>query len=164
MGEIAPENQTSRPPIDRLYSKWTVLRVSRAARMYPMNWSAWAPSNTSRSVLPSSSVAGRYRSEGFVGAILTYRPSASSARIPSLIAANNASSSASASRARGAAGFEVVLPGHQYSPGTSPGQLPQRRGGLVQHQPVQPQLAHRLHKLREVDGLPDVAVRAQPVA
>ncbi len=71
MGEIAPENQTSRPRIDRLYSKWTVVRVSSAVRMYSMNWSACAPSNTSRNVLPSSSAAGRYSRDGLVGAILT---------------------------------------------------------------------------------------------
>src|SRR5712691_10405320 len=59
VGQIAPENQTSRPPIDRLYSKWTVVRVSRAVRMYSMYCSAWTPSNTSRSVLPSSSEIGR---------------------------------------------------------------------------------------------------------
>src|SRR5439155_1377337 len=35
---------------------------------------------------------------------------------------------------------------------------------LVQHLPIEPQLAHRLHKLSEIDGFPDVAVRAQPVA
>src|SRR5205814_1235897 len=35
---------------------------------------------------------------------------------------------------------------------------------LVQHEPIEPQLPHRLHELSEVDGFPDVAVRPQPVA
>src|SRR3977135_4305322 len=105
----------------------------------------------------------------------------------SLIAANNASSSASASRARGAAGFEVViLRGTNTHPepprgnsrgdgGDGDGRHARRprlvsgggslgRRWLVQHQPVQPQLAYGLYKLCEVDWLPNVAVRAQPVA
>src|SRR6266480_6707884 len=103
----------------------------------------------------------------------------------SLIAANNASSSASASRTTGAADFAVVilrgtnthpaatreqLPGAgrdarhpRWPPPVSGGGSPGRRR-LVQHQPVEPQLAHRLHELSEVDRLPDIAVRAQPIA
>src|SRR2546430_13704190 len=46
MGEIAPENHTSRPAIGRLYSKWTVVRVASAVRMYSMNCSAWAGSRS----------------------------------------------------------------------------------------------------------------------
>src|SRR5207247_4186651 len=110
--------------------------------------------------------------------------SASSTMMTSLMAANNASSSAAASRITGAADFVVVilrgtnthpaatreqLPGAgrdahhpRWPPPVSGGGSPRRR--LVQHQPVEPELAHRLHELSEVDRLPDIAVRAQPIA
>src|SRR5262245_23997099 len=40
---------------------------------------------------------------------------------------------------------------------------PALRGGLVQHEPVQSDLSHRLRELGEVDGLANIAVRAETV-
>src|SRR2546422_4250509 len=102
--------------------------------MRPRNLSALAWSKTSCSVFPISSGAGRYNSDGLVGAILTYRPSTSSTRMRSLIAENSAWSSASDSRS-GVTGVceGVVMPGPQYSPdppqGATPGRWPGRDQG-----------------------------------
>src|SRR5690349_11872043 len=99
----------------------------------------------------------------------------------SLIAANSASSSAAASWRRETGGFAVFISGTKYSPGRGgkqragvprdPGHAsfvalrrrPARRRWLVQHQPVQPELAHRFDELLEVDRFADVAVGPEPV-
>src|SRR5205823_8526070 len=103
-------------------------------------------------------------------------PSASSTRMTSLIAANNASSSASASRTTGAADFVVViLRGTNTHPAATSEQLP-GAGRDARHPRWPPPVSgggsprrrrlvqHRLHELSEVDRLPDIAVRAQPIA
>src|SRR6266545_1833853 len=95
----------------------------------------------------------------------------------SLIAANNASSSASASRATGAADFGVViLRGTNTHPATSRGQLPRRGvtavtplaaprsgGGSAAAGSAPANRALAGAPPRQT-GLPDVAVRAQPAA
>ena len=131
-GDTAALNQASCPPMRRRYSWCTVSRRASARRSTPKNSSACGRSKTSWSVLPSSSGAGRYRRPGLVGAILTYRPAASSTRITSLIAANSAWSSASDSPCTGGALPGIVMAAAQYSP-TGPPEATAPRGGCDAH-------------------------------